>query len=128
MGTMFLKFENEETLTEPVEVLAWSWGFAAGAGVQDISLTKFIGPETARMLGLGHAATKIPRAIFTAETDSQRITITMNEVMVSHVSVGGSGGESRLTENVTLAFAEAEFKTEELLDGRVRGHQSILRK
>ena len=34
----------------------------------------------------------------------------MKEVLVTSVSTGGSGGEDRLTENVTLNFAE--FKVE----------------
>ena len=38
------------------------------------------------------------------------LTITLTEVMITAVSTGGSGGEDRLTENITLNFAE--FKTE----------------
>ena len=38
------------------------------------------------------------------------IKITMKEVLVTSVSTGGSGGEDRITENVTLNFAE--FKVE----------------
>ena len=38
------------------------------------------------------------------------IKITMKEVLVTAVSVGGSGGEDRLTENVTLNFAEFKFE------------------
>jgi type VI secretion system secreted protein Hcp len=34
----------------------------------------------------------------------------MEDILVSHVSTGGSHGEDRLTENVTLNFAK--FKTE----------------
>jgi type VI secretion system secreted protein Hcp len=34
--------------------------------------------------------------------------IKMTEVMVTAVSTGGSGGEDRLTENVTLNFAKVE--------------------
>ena len=33
----------------------------------------------------------------------------MTEVMVTSVSTGGSGGEDRLTENVTLNFAKFKF-------------------
>jgi type VI secretion system secreted protein Hcp len=35
--------------------------------------------------------------------------ITMNDVIVTSISTGGSGGEDRLTENLSLNFAE--FKT-----------------
>jgi type VI secretion system secreted protein Hcp len=34
----------------------------------------------------------------------------MEEVLITSVSTGGSGGEDRLTENVTLNFAKVTFK------------------
>ena len=34
------------------------------------------------------------------------IEMTMKKVIISSVSTGGSGGEDRLTENVSLNFAE----------------------
>jgi type VI secretion system secreted protein Hcp len=34
----------------------------------------------------------------------------MKEIIITSISIGGSGGEDRLTENVTLNFAE--YKTE----------------
>ena len=33
----------------------------------------------------------------------------MKKVMITSVSMGGSGGEDKLTENVTLNFAEVEY-------------------
>ena len=33
----------------------------------------------------------------------------MKEVIITSISTGGSGGEDRLTENVTLNFAEVSF-------------------
>jgi type VI secretion system secreted protein Hcp len=44
------------------------------------------------------------------ETALEYMKITMEEGLVSSVSTGGSGGEDRLTENVTLNFAK--FKSE----------------
>ena len=43
------------------------------------------------------------------------LTIAMEKVLVSSVSTGGSGGEDRLTENVTLNFAKVHttYKTQE---------------
>jgi type VI secretion system secreted protein Hcp len=40
------------------------------------------------------------------ETPVEYIKIKMTEVLVTSVSTGGSGGEDRLTENVTLNFAK----------------------
>jgi type VI secretion system secreted protein Hcp len=44
------------------------------------------------------------------EKPLEYIKITMKEVIVANISTGGSGGEDRLTENLTLNFAE--FKIE----------------
>jgi type VI secretion system secreted protein Hcp len=38
------------------------------------------------------------------------IEITMKKCLVSSLSTGGSGGEDRLTENVSLNFAEVSFE------------------
>jgi type VI secretion system secreted protein Hcp len=38
------------------------------------------------------------------------IKIKMEKVMVTSISTGGSGGEDRLTENVTLNFAKFNYE------------------
>ena len=43
------------------------------------------------------------------EGQHKYIEITMDEVIVTSLSTGGSGGEDRLTENVTLNFASVAF-------------------
>ena len=43
------------------------------------------------------------------EGQQKYIHITIKEVLVTSVSTGGSGGEDRLTENVTLNFAQVKF-------------------
>ena len=46
------------------------------------------------------------------------ITITLTEVLISAVSLGGSGGEDRLTENVTLNFGKVKYDyVEQKADG-----------
>ncbi|MFU1922865.1 type VI secretion system receptor/chaperone Hcp, partial [Klebsiella pneumoniae] len=42
------------------------------------------------------------------ENQVEYLIITLKEVLVSSVSTGGSGGEDRLTENVTLNFAQVQ--------------------
>jgi type VI secretion system secreted protein Hcp len=52
------------------------------------------------------------------EMPLEYMIITMKRGLISSVSTGGSGGEDRITENVTLNFSE--FKTEyvpQLADG-----------
>ena len=39
-----------------------------------------------------------------------RHQITIDEVLITSVSTGGSGGEDRLTENITLNFAKVKFE------------------
>jgi type VI secretion system secreted protein Hcp len=41
------------------------------------------------------------------------IVMEMKECLITAVSTGGSGGEDRLTENVTINFAEVSFKYQE---------------
>ena len=107
------------------DVLAWSWGLSnsgsahvgggAGAGkvnVQDLSITKYIDKSTPDLLltccnGKHHdSAVLIVRKA--GEKPLEYLKITMTELMVTAVSTGGSGGEDRLTENVTLNFASVK--------------------
>jgi type VI secretion system secreted protein Hcp len=44
------------------------------------------------------------------ENPVEYIKITMKEILISAVSTGGSGGEDKLTENVTLNFADFKFE------------------
>jgi type VI secretion system secreted protein Hcp len=46
-------------------------------------------------------------------TPLEYLTITMTEVMITSYSTGGSGGEDKLTENVTLNFAKVQFDYKE---------------
>lgn len=130
---MFLKLgdvKGESTDSkhkEEVDVLAWSWGMSqsgtthvgggGGAGkvaVQDISITKYVDKASANLI-LGCCNGKhYEEAVLTVRKAGEKpleyLKITMKEVIVANVSTGGSGGEDRLTENITLNFAE--FKVE----------------
>jgi type VI secretion system secreted protein Hcp len=118
-----LKGESvDKTHAGEIDVLAWSWGMSnsgsahvgggAGAGkvnVQDLSITKYIDKSTPDLLltccnGKHHdSAVLIVRKA--GEKPLEYLKITMTEVLITSVSTGGSGGEDRLTENVTLNFA-----------------------
>lgn len=123
---MFLKVDGvkgeskDEKARNSIDVLAWSWGSSSvsngknvSCSIQDISLTKYVDSATPVLL-MG----QINGAIYdTAElivrkagdTPLEYINITFNNVRVSSLSTGGSGGEDRLTENVTLNFSDATF-------------------
>jgi len=109
-----------------IDVLAWSWGMSqsgsthmgAGGGAgkasfQDISFTKYIDSSTNALMTALAKGSHIPEVKLlvrkAGEGQKKYILITMKEVLVTSISTGGSGGEDRLTENVTLNFAEVKF-------------------
>ena len=124
-----IKGESADSVQGPkgdIDVLAWNWGMSqsgsshmgtgGGAGkasFQDLSFTKYIDSSTnALMIALAkgtHVAECVLLARKAGEGQQRYIQITMNEVMVTSVSTGGSGGEDRMTENVTLNFAKVKF-------------------
>ena len=119
--------DKAQKAANDIDVLAWSWGMSqsgsthmgsgAGAGkasFQDLSFTKYIDSASpALMLHLANGS-HIPEATLlvrkAGEGQQKYITIDMKECIVTSVSTGGSGGEDRLTENVTLNFAEVKFE------------------
>jgi type VI secretion system secreted protein Hcp len=129
---MFLKLgsikgESKDSVHKgTIDVLAWSWGASnsgsahvgggAGAGkvnVQDLSLTKWVDKSSPDILLACCNGAHIPEAVVTVRkagtTPLEYIKITMTDVLITSFSTGGSGGEDRLTENVTLNFAKVKF-------------------
>jgi type VI secretion system secreted protein Hcp len=123
-----IKGESKDgTHKEEIDVLAWSWGlsqsgsFGTGGGggagkvnVQDISFTKYVDSSTTALVVAACKGTHIKQGVLTVRKAGDKpleyIKITLDGVLVSSVSTGGSGGEDRLTENVSLNFAK--FKLE----------------
>jgi type VI secretion system secreted protein Hcp len=128
---MFIKIgdlkgeSRDKTHKDEIDVLAWSWGVSnsgsahmgggAGAGkvnVQDLSFTKYIDKSSCSLLLASCKGTHYPTAKLTVRKAGGKpleyLTVTMTEVLISAVSTGGSGGEDRLTENVTLNFAKVK--------------------
>ncbi|MEJ8824791.1 type VI secretion system tube protein Hcp [Variovorax humicola] len=110
-----------------IDVLAWSWGLSqsgtthtgggGGAGkvnVQDLSFTKYVDGASHALILACCKGTHIDEATLVVrkagDNPLEYITITMEELIVSSISTGGSGGEDRLTENVTLNFAKVKFE------------------
>ena len=128
---MFIKIDSlageskDSTHKGEIDVLAWSWGASnsgsahvgggAGAGkvnVQDLSFTKYIDKSTPDLLLTTCNGKHWDQAVLVVrkagETPLEYLKITMSEVLVTSISQGGSGGEDRLTENVTLNFAKVK--------------------
>ncbi len=141
---MFLEIEGEisgETQDKTfkdkggIDVLAWAWGISqsgsfhvgggGGAGkanFQDISVTKWIDKSSPILMLYCANGDHFPKAVLTVrkagKTPLEYIKITMEKVLVTSVSTGGSGGEDKLTENITLNFAKAGvLYTEQTAEG-----------
>jgi type VI secretion system secreted protein Hcp len=130
---MFLKmkdFDGEATDHKhkgSIDVLAWSWGVSqsgtghqgggSGAGkasFQNIQITKYVDKSSNKLMRACTQGEHIPEAILTvrkAGTDQQEyIKWTFNECLISSVSTGGSGGEDRLTESLSLNYVKVKFE------------------
>ena len=60
------------------------------------------------------------------EDPVEYLKITMNDLIITSVSTGGSGGEDRLTENVTLNFAKVKVEySEQDAKGKGGGPQKM---
>lgn len=133
---MFLKLgdvkgeSKDKAHKEEIDVLAWSWGASnsgsfhmgggGGAGkvnVQDLSFTKYIDLASTEIFLATCNGKHFPEATLVVrkagETPLEYLTIVMNDVLITSYSTGGSGGEDRLTENVTLNFAKVKLTYKE---------------
>jgi type VI secretion system secreted protein Hcp len=105
-----------------IDVLAWSWGASnsgsahqgggAGSGkanFQDLSFTKYIDLSSTSLMQACATGKHVANATLTVRKAGtnplEYLVINMTEVLISNISTGGSGGEDRLTENVSLNFA-----------------------
>ncbi len=132
---MFLKLGNikgesvDAQHKGEIDVLAWSWGesdntaaavrgrrSAAPDCIQDLSLTKFIDRATPDIIMDAVLGRIINEGVLTLrrsggdakEQTQSYLTLTLSDVTISSYATGGSGGEDRLTENVTLHFQKME--------------------
>ena len=130
---MFLKIDDiegesvDDVHAGEIDVLSWGWGMSqsgtthsgrgGGAGkvnVQDFSFVHYIDKASANLLKMCcngkhfEEATLVVRK--SGEMPLEYLIITMKNGLISSVSTGGSGGEDRIKEEVTLNFSE--FKTE----------------
>jgi len=133
---MFMKIgdlkgeSRDKTHKDSIDVLAWSWGLSnsgsahvgggAGAGkvnVQDLSFTKWLDKSSPDLMlsccNGKHYTTATLTVRKAGTTPLEYLIITLSEVMVTAVSTGGSGGEDRLTENITLNFAKVKVDYKE---------------
>ncbi len=127
---MFIKIDDikgeslDKAHKDEVDVLAWSFGMSqsgtthmgggGGSGkvsVQDISVTKYVDKSSPNLMGSCCSGKHYKKALLTVrkaggDKPVEYIKITMEDIIVTSISTGGSGGEDRLTENVSLNFAK----------------------
>jgi len=111
---------------DQIDVLAWSWGMnqtgtthrssGGGAGkvnVNDLSFTHHVDAASPNLVKACCTGQHFPECKLTMRkaggSPLDYYVVTMKDIIVTSVSVGGSKGEELLTENVTLNFAEFEI-------------------
>lgn len=135
-----IKGETQDSVFQEdggMDVLAWSWngsqsgtthmGSGSGSGKAnfgDLSITKYIDSASTALLQYMTLGKHIPEGTLTVRKaggeQHDYIIFVMTDIIVTSVSTGGSGGEDRLTENVTLNFAEFSYQyNEQNVEGEV---------
>ena len=125
-----IKGESQDKVQGPkgdCDVLAWSWGASmssvshtsVGAGTgkaifQDISFAKYIDTATTPLLTALAKGSHLPTVVLLVRkagtTPVRYIQMTFSDVLVASYSVGGSGGQDRVTENITLNFGAVKYE------------------
>jgi type VI secretion system secreted protein Hcp len=143
---MFIKIDGikgesaDDKHKDEIDVLSWSWGASqsgtmhdtggGGAGkanFQDLSFTKWVDVSSPKLLKAVSTGEHIKEVVLVArraggKAPLEYLKLIMKECLISSVSAGGSGGEDRLTENVTINFAEYRFEyTPQKADGTPGG-------
>ena len=130
---MFLKLDGvtgeaqDKAHEKEIDILAWSWGLSqsgtthmgsgGGAGkvnVQDLSVTKYVDKSSATLMGFCCTGKHVKTGTLTVrkaggDAPLEYIKLELQEILVTSISTGGSGGEDRLTENLVLNFREFHY-------------------
>ncbi len=138
---MFLKLDGikgesaDDKHKGEIDVLSWSWGASNGgtmhagggggagkANFQDITVTKWVDAASHKLIKSVSTGQHIKEALLTVRKAGGKsleyIKLTLNDCLVSSLSTGGSGGEDRITENISINFAKFAFEyTPQKADG-----------
>jgi len=120
-----IKGESQDSAhKDEIDVLSWTWGMSqsgsmhmgsgGGAGkvnVQDLSITKYVDKSSPNLMMACSSGKHYPEAKLVirkagGESQVEYMIITLKEVLISSLSTGGTNHDDRLTENVTLNFAQ----------------------
>lgn len=113
---------------DEIDVLAWNWGMsqhgsthtATGGGsgkvsVQDISFTKYVDKSTPTLMKICCNGTHIKEAVLVVRKAGGKdpveyVKLKMKDCIVTSITSGGSGGADRVTENISLNFAQFTYE------------------
>jgi type VI secretion system secreted protein Hcp len=130
---MFLKLDGvqgesrDSKHAKEIDVLSWSWAadqsgkagnqMGAGAGkvqVHDIQITKYMDKSSPVLMLYCCNGKHIAKGTLTVRKAGEKpvnyLTIDFDEIIITSITGGGSGGEDRLTENISLNFAKFKFE------------------
>jgi len=110
---------------DEIDVLAWSWGMTqqgsghhgggSGTGkvnVQDLSFTKFLDKASPNIYKFCCNGKHYSEATLTVRKAGEKpveyMIVKLTDVLITSVSTGGSGGDDKITENVTLNFGKVK--------------------
>ncbi|MEM0907216.1 MAG: type VI secretion system tube protein Hcp [Pseudomonadota bacterium] len=112
---------------DEIDLLAWSWGLTqqgnvhlgggSGAGkanCQDISATKYVdlsSPVIARFCASGKHIKEANLVVRKAgDKPLEYMKIKLTDVLISSYQTGGSSGDDRIIESLSLNFAKVEYQ------------------
>ena len=130
---MFLKLDDlkgesiDSKHKDAIDILSWSWGMTqsgtthsgggGGAGkvnAGDISITKHVDRATPALMLSCCNGKHFKQGVLTVRKAGEKpleyLKLTLKEIIISGYTTGGSGGEDRITENVSLNFAEYKLE------------------
>ncbi|BBE10055.1 MAG: type VI secretion system secreted protein Hcp [Glomeribacter sp. 1016415] len=116
----------DHTHKDEIEVLSWSWGanqsatFHEGTGggsgkgsIKNLSIAKYMDQSSPTLFQLCVSGQHIESAQLTVrkaggKSPLEYFKLKLKKVLISSYATGGSGGMDRITENISLNFAEVE--------------------
>ncbi|MDQ8189773.1 Hcp family type VI secretion system effector [Roseibacillus persicicus] len=120
---------DDKSHKDEIDVLAWSWGMsnsgtthtsgpsAGKATFKDLTVTKYVDKSSPPLMLKAIKSERIDNATLVVrkagEAPLEYITLDLKDIIVSSITTGGSGGEDRLTENVTFNFSKFKLTYQE---------------
>jgi type VI secretion system secreted protein Hcp len=124
---MFMRIDSipgeskDPSFLNSIDMLAWSWGLSntpqgttgGKPNLQDLSFTKYVDVASPLLFRACALGLQLKNATLSVRKPGTKPFVTeqyaLQDVLITALSTGGSGGEDRLTENVTMHFGIIKF-------------------